>query len=58
MDKRAPTPEVRDGNPRRVLLRASLRQATEQDAELRALARTLRAEDGLQASGCYELPQA
>ena len=42
-------PEMPEGHPRRVLLRASLHQATVQGAELQAPARSIEAGDGQQA---------
>ena len=44
-------PEMSKGHPRHVLMRASLHQANVQGAGLRALARSIRAEDGQQAPG-------
>ena len=47
--------KMTDGRPRHAPLRASLRNATEQDAELKTLAHSVEAEDGHQA---FELLQA
>ena len=51
MAKQAPTPKTTDGHPRHALLRASLHQASIQNAELQAPARSVEAEDGHQAFG-------
>ena len=50
MATEVPMPEMSDGRPRHAPLRASLHQATVQDAELQAPARPTKAEDGRQAT--------